>query len=176
MHREEFDFSQAPDPKNPVETLLKLVGRTELGRKLLTDFLPLLQRGEARVEGYPETIVIKLREVLGPSQPIGAAWVWDPVEKRGVVYLDFSSPIGALAPFLVHEMVHALDPEVRSGGASILEVETRAFRAQNLFQSELKERFPHYEEFLKTRYPQARILHELLEDGDLAEMYGKRVA
>jgi hypothetical protein len=163
------------------EAVLKLISRSATGRKLLERFMPLFTSRKVRIENYPIAVASQLRAVLGEGQPIGACFVQD--GKSGVIYLDFSSPIGVLAPFLVHEMVHCLDSKLwkiaeNPGMTSLIrEVQFRseldAFEAQHLFIHEMKERFPEYQNYLKNYFPKAKILHERLSEGDISELYGE---
>ena len=54
------------------DPVLKLIARTVTGRGLLERFLPMLKRGQVKIEAYPATIVAKLRAVIPEGQPIGA--------------------------------------------------------------------------------------------------------
>ncbi len=179
-------------PKNPIsekqagpdfgsrvssaEPVFKLVARSSTGRAILEKFLPLYSKGKVTIEPYPTSVVEKLRAVIPEDQPIGACFVTE--SNRGTIFLDFASPLGVLAPFLVHEMVHALEPRIWKGHARDshrvrIETEASAFQTQFRFTQELRERDPAYDAFLKTRYPKAKILHQLLEFEDLEELYGR---
>jgi hypothetical protein len=157
-----------PDP------VMKLIARTVSGRALLERFLPLLKRGKIKIAPYPLAIVEKLRAVIPEGQPIGACLVTE--NGTGTIFLDYTSPIGVLAPFLVHEIAHALEPKVWRGETTksqtaLLETETSAFQIQFRFTQELRERDPAYDTFLKTHYPKAKLLHTLLEFEALEELY-----
>ena len=102
-----MDFSKPPVR---IEEILKTIARAPSGRKILERFLPLFHQGTVRIEAYPTAIVARMREVLEEGQPVGASFIHN--GETGVIYLDLSSPLGILAPFLLHEMVHSLDPEV----------------------------------------------------------------
>src|SRR5690606_36082626 len=117
-------------------------------------------RGKVRIQAYPAEIVAKLREVLPPEQPIGACFAVDPETGLGCIYLDFASPIGVLAPFLVHEIIHALDTRVWAGKArrsrrTMLMTEENAFQTQFAFTLELRERDPEFDQFLRQVFPKA---------------------
>jgi len=162
-----------PDP------VLKLVARTASGRALLERFLPMLKRGQVKIAPYPAAIVEKLRAVIPEGQPIGACLVTE--GKSGTIFLDYGSPVGVLAPFLVHEIVHALEPKIWSGEttrsqATLLDTEAHAFQTQFKFTQELRERDPAYDAFLKANYPKAKMLNTLLEFDDVEELYGRRSA
>lgn len=159
-----------PDP------VLKLLARTAIGRALLEEFLPLLKRGQVKIEPYPAAIVEKLRAVIPEGQPIGACLVTE--GGTGTIFLDYGSPIGVLAPFLVHEIVHALEPRVWNGQASrsqtvLVDTESSAFQTQFRFTQELRDRDPAYEEFLKANFPKAKMLHALLEFEEIEALYAK---
>lgn len=158
------------------EPVLRLIARTPTGRALLEGFLPMLKRGKLKIAPYPREIVAKLRAVIPEGQPIGACLVTE--DDVGTVFLDFDSPIGVLAPFLVHEIVHTLEPRVWAGKtvrsqAALLETETEAFQTQFRFTQELRERDPAYDAFLKSNFPKAKLLHTLLEFEEIEELYGK---
>lgn len=139
-----------------VDTLTKLIARSASGRKLLEQFLPLLQKGTIRIEPYPVAILKKLREVIPADQPIGACFIRDGA--GGTIFVDFETPIGILAPFLVHEIIHAL-----AGKKEFSVTEESAFQGQHLFTQELRERDADYDVFLKSQFPKAKFLHKLLE-------------
>jgi hypothetical protein len=162
-------------PPGEIDEVLKLIAKVATGRKLLESFLPLLTRGKVRIEAYPEALCAKLRAVIPEGQPIGACLLVDPATKSGKIYLDYSSPLGVLAPFLVHEIVHALDPRVWRGDtrvkATLFSTESAAFQSQFAFTQELRDRDPEYDRFLRSTYPKAKILHELLEPADVETLY-----
>ncbi|MBC7691961.1 MAG: hypothetical protein H7222_09335 [Methylotenera sp.] len=173
-----MDYSKAPEN---TEAVLKLISRSLTGRTLLEKFLPLFTSKRVRIEGYPSHVVRQLREVLDEGQPIGACFVQD--GSTGVIYLDFASPVGILAPFLVHEMVHCLDNKLWKvarksvvSGQSVRRAqynsELEAFEKQHNFLCEMKERFPDYRLFLEKHFPKAKMLHEKLSQMDISEMYG----
>ncbi len=169
-------YSETIANANP-EPVMKLIARTVTGRELLEQFLPLLKRGQVKIAPYPRDIVAKLRNVIPEGQPIGACLVTE--GKEGTIFLDYESPIGVLAPFLVHEISHALQPNVWAGKTArsqelLIEAEAHAFQAQFKFTQELRERDPNYDTFLRTNYPKAKLLHTLLEFEDLEELYKKQ--
>ncbi len=158
--------------------ILRLISRVRVGRELLEAFLPSFTAGRVRIEGYPADVLSKLREALGAGQPVGACFVTD--GDRGTIYLDPHAPVGILAPFLVHEIVHALDPRVWSeagaprGGARALlspRVEAVAFERQHAWTTQMRERDPAYDVFLRSRFAQARILNERLAGDEIASLY-----
>jgi hypothetical protein len=158
------------------DPVLKLIARTASGRVLLERFLPMLKRGQVKIAPYPREIVAKLRVVIPEGQPIGACFVTEGA--TGTIFIDYDSPIGVLAPFMVHEIAHALEPKVWAGKtaksqAAMLEAEESAFQTQFKFTQELRERDPEYDTFLKTHYPKAKLLHTLLEFEDIEELYRK---
>ncbi len=74
------------------------------------------------------------------------------------IFVDFETPVGILAPFLVHEIIHAL-----ADTKEFTVTEQLAFQGQYLFTQELRERDPGYDTFLKSQFPKAKFLHKLLE-------------
>ncbi len=141
---------------NHVDSVTKLIARTTSGRKLLEQFLPLLKKGTFRIEPYPAGVLKKLREVIPADQPIGACLIRE--AQGGTIFIDTETPIGIIAPFLVHEIIHAL-----AGKKEFALVEESAFQGQYLFTQELRERDPNYDIFLRTQFPKAKFLHKLLE-------------
>jgi len=104
---------------------------------------------------------------------VGAAFIND--GEQGVIYFDPTSPVGVLAPFLLHELVHACDERLWKKKPSqkvLIEAETDAFSTQRRYVEELTEADPEFGKFLKSRFPKARILHERLTRGDVVELYG----
>ncbi len=180
-----MDFTNCPIDANEV---LKLISRTRIGNEVLEQFLPRLRKGEVRIAGYPPEVLERLKLAIGRDQPVGACFIpeYKGETREGTIYLDLTSPLGLLAPFLFHEMVHSLDPGVwdaarrpltrKSRDRVLLEAETKAFEAQHQFVLELKQRFPEYQRFLQTQYPRAKILHERLTATDVAELYGFKIA
>ncbi|MCM2277397.1 MAG: hypothetical protein NDJ89_04920 [Oligoflexia bacterium] len=177
------DF-QAP-PAN-LERVFELIARSPFGVGILERFQPLYQGGKVMIRPYPLEIVAKLREAIGPDQPIGASFVVDEDGKTGTIYADLGSPLGILAPFLLHEMVHALDrgiwkaarrPQTRKErDETMLLAETDAFGAQHRLIEELCVRVNGYREFIAAQSQRARILHERLTAEDIATLYGFKIA
>ncbi len=176
-----IDFALAPAS---IEEVFKIIARVETGRSVLERFLPLLNKGKVIIDHYSPDIVAKMREALGEGQPIGACFMID--GSHGTIFIDPTSPIGVLAPFLVHEMIHALNPDLWAAERRVmdraqkdrlfLEVETEAFAAQHQFTTELRERIPEYDAFLKAYSPKARILVDRLTSTDIADLYGFKVS
>jgi hypothetical protein len=175
-----IDFDRAPAS---TEEVLKIISRSETGRKLLERFLPLFNRGKVQISHYSPAVVAQMREHLGEDQPVGACFMID--GEQGVIFIDPSSPLGVLAPFLVHEITHCLNADLwasqrrvldrRQRDQLMLEVETQAFETQHVFINELKARFPEYEAFLKAYSPKAKILVDRLTSTDIADLYGFKV-
>ncbi len=135
-----------------MEEILKLIARTPLGRKLLERFVPLYSRKEVILKTYPNEILNQLRPLLPDGQTVGATWV----ENERVIYLDTQGPIGMLAPFLVHEIVHVLSNQKGT------ERELDAFETQTLFTQELKDRDPEYQNFLLANYSRIKLTDDWL--------------
>lgn len=177
-------------PPARLEEVFKLIVRVPTGRKIYESFAPLFKAKTVEVKPYPENVLVKLKEALGEGQPVGACFMND--GESGAIYIDPTSPIGVLAPFLLHEMVHALDESLwamargqkskrKKGGTApvdeaMLGSESKAYEAQSQFTQELRERFPEYARFLMTQFPRARILHEKLSKMDIAKLYGFKVS
>jgi len=180
---QELDFSQNLAEITMTEVtqrIFRLIAKSVTGRRVLEAFLPLFTSQRVTIQSYPSTVLEQLRSVLGEGTPIGACFTID--QGIGRIFIDTTSPIGVLAPFLVHEMVHALDKRLwDADGQSMrrterdklfLQVEVDAFQAQHLFMDDLKNRFRHYDAFLKSMYPKAKILHEKLTAESIADLYG----
>lgn len=172
-----MDFSQPP---THVDEILKLIARSASGREALERFLPLLRRGKVRLAPYPPEVIAQLKEYLGPGQPVGACFVND--GETGTIHFDGGGPLGVLAPFILHEIIHCLDTAVweiaKTGVRSsrrdkvLLHAETRAFEAQHRFVQELSQRFPEFESFLESQQARVKILVERLTSEDIASLYG----
>lgn len=169
-------------PPGSLQEILKLMTRTASGREALERFLPLVESGKIDIQPYPMELLTRLRAALGPDQPIGACLIND--FSHGTIYLDLQSPIGILAPFLFHEMIHALDPAIwRAASARsenrvapedpiFLQTELRAFDAQRKFVEELSAREPAYGDFLASQSSRIKKLTDRLTENDIAGLYG----
>jgi hypothetical protein len=170
-------FSKAP--AHPDE-ILQLITRVPAGRDVLGGFMELYRSGRVRLEPYPQALLAQLRAALGEGQPVGACFVND--GETGTIHYDPQAPIGVLGPFLVHEMVHAMDQSLWSAARIaqtrdsrdklMLEAETRAFELQYRFVQELRAADPEYGFFLENEQERVRILNERLSREDIAELYG----
>jgi hypothetical protein len=171
------NYSRAP--LHPEEAL-RLVARVPAGREVLEAFLPLYRASRVVFEAYEPALLLELRSALGEGQPVGASFTIE--ESGGVIRFDPAAPIGVLAPFLLHEMVHALDARLwrasgkamarRSRDRLMLEAETRAFEAQHRFVEQLRAADPAYHAFLLKQQARVAILHEKLTQEDIARLYG----
>ena len=135
-----------------MEEILKLIARVPTGRNLLERFVPLYSKKVVSLHTYPEELTRQLRALLPDGQTIGASWM----ENERVIYLDTEGPLGMLAPFLVHEMVHVLSNKKGT------EVELDAFEIQTRFTQELKDRDPKYQEFLLANYSRTKLTDDWL--------------
>ncbi len=172
-----MDFQRQP---KDIGEILKFIATTRTGADLLRQFLPFYETGKIRIAHYPAPIVRKLREMIGEDQPIGACFDTDGIS--GTIHLDPNGILAILAPFLVHEIVHALDSNLWKAAKRkinktekdklILKSEKHAFAFQHQFIEELKQIYPSYIQFLQKAYPKAKILHERLTDKSIAELYG----
>lgn len=166
-----MDFDRTPADSREI---LKFISSVRTGREMLSAFLPLYTSGKVAIAPYPVKVLTKLRAVLGEGQPVGACFMND--GSRGTIYLDMDTPIGVLAPFLIHEIAHALDENVwlrrMKSDLQKLAVEAGAFDLQNRFMTELRNSFPEYQMFLETRYPNARVLVEKLSHAEISRLYG----
>lgn len=179
-----FELKSAP---RQIDDVFELISQSPLGDRILRQFLPLFRSGRIRIKAYPNELLSKLKAVLGPGQPIGAAFVTD--GDTGVIHYDRTSPLGVLGPFIFHEIVHSLDVRLwdsaRNGGSTarmrnerkklMLLTETTAFNRQHELVTELKERVPGFAAFLAEQYPRVRILHERMTESEIDEMYDPAV-
>ena len=183
MTHETFRTPASPSLDNPRHGALRILGliaRTPIGQEWVASFLPFFQAGMIRIEPYPLDLLMRLQSVLEPGQPVGACFF--PEGEKGRILIDFSSPIGVVAPFLLHEIVHALDPKIweaaktpmtdRERDQVMLEAETLAFEMQRLWVDQYSRQVPAYAEFLRLEYPRCRILHERLTKSSVADLYG----
>lgn len=172
-----MNFNQAPS--HPDE-ILRLIARTPSGREVLTAFLPLHRSGQVRFQPYAQALLTKLRAALGEGQPVGACFVNDGI--TGSIHFDPDAPIGVLAPFLVHEMVHALDTSLwlaagkrqtkKARDQMMLNAETQAFAIQHRFVQELRAADSAFDVFLREQQARVRVLCEKLTQNDISELYG----
>ena len=166
-------------PTHP-DQILKLIARVPTGRKVLAEFLTLYRSGRVTLQPYESGLLARLREALGEGQPVGACFVND--GQAGKIHYDPSAPLGVLAPFLLHEMVHALDASLweasksrqtrRSRDRLMLEAETRAFGLQHCFVQEMREADPLFNDFIVHEQSRVRVLHEKLTRQDISNLYG----
>jgi hypothetical protein len=172
-------------PPRGIHEIIDVIHDTPSGSSWLARFLPWRDSGRIRLEVFPRDVLLKLRAVRAPGEPNGAAFVTD--GEAGCIYVDLELELGALAPFLIHEIVHSLDDTLwraaRLAGESearrrkvLLDAECRAYEAQQQFLDELVGRQPGLREFLRARYPQVRVLNDPLSREEIAELYGLRSA
>ena len=172
-----MDFFSRPDSLNQA---FKLIAQTQTGRTVLEAFLPKYKKGLISIEPYPVEVLTRLKSIIGPKQPVGACFMND--GKNGTIYFDPESPLGVLAPFLVHEMIHSLDATLwelaavpvsqKTKDQIFLRAEAKAFDVQHRFTQELKKTHPHYEQFLSSYSEEAKILIDQLTQTDIADLYG----
>lgn len=164
-----------------IREVFELLSHVPTGQRILEAFLPLHQKGKVTFLPYPDSIRAQLAEISGPGQPLGACFENDGITGR--IAYDPQAPLGILAPYLLHEMVHATEPSLWSDVARhpearkgvVLRAEIKAFETQFQLIVELRERFPTYELFLQRHFPQARLLHQKIEQELIAELYGLHV-
>ena len=172
-----MNYAKAP---THVDQTLRLIARVPAGRAVLSRFLALYRSGRVEFVPYDPALLTRLREVLGEGQPVGASFVTD--GRSGKIHYDPSAPLGVLAPFLLHEMVHATDASLwvasnskqtrRARDRLMLEAETQAFDQQHRFVQELRAADPRFDAFMLGEQARVRILHEKLTQKDIAELYG----
>ena len=168
----------ASQPKD-LSAILQLVGQSLLGRRTLREFEVFRKSRQVRIDTYPPEILSQLSEVADPGHLVGASFTTD--GEVGAIHYDPESPIGIVAPFLFHEIIHSLDLtlwEAASMSVSrsrIREVvflaECRAFHAQHLFQEELKKIYPSLRAFHLFNYPHIPFLNRALEAREIERLY-----
>lgn len=159
------------------DEVFRLIQSSALGRQTLNRFF--LRRNPVRIEFYPEEVRPRLVAALTPKSPLGAVFVTD--GEQGTIYVDDQSQLGILVPFLFHEMIHSLDGTLWKAARQTLspsqrntviyEAECRAFRAQHLFQEELKELHPELRSFHETQYSHLSFLNRALLPHEIASLY-----
>ena len=100
------------DFHNTLESLdevFRIISLSKLGKKTLSQFLPLLQSGEIWVEDLLREDAIRLQRENGVHGSVEAAFYYDGNQKR--IYVNSRCKVGLLAPLFFHEMVHSLDEE-----------------------------------------------------------------
>ncbi len=156
-----------------------LISWTKIGRRALSIFRNFLDSGQVRVEPYPNELLERFYQELGPGQPVGACFVHD--GETGVIHFDPNCPLGILAPFLLHEIAHVLDSdlwkiqEIPKGSPlrkeGLLNAEIKAFEMQQAFIKELQEVVPSYTDFLKTDQARIRVLADHMNRKEIEDLY-----
>jgi hypothetical protein len=173
------NISYKNPPANPEQTL-RLIARVPTGRQALSKFLNLYRSGQVRLEHYEPDLLARLRAAVGEGQPVGACFINDGV--TGKIHYDPDAPLGVLAPFFVHEMVHAADASLWQASGSkqsrqardrlMLRAETLAFEIQHRFVRELRAVDGAFDSFLRQEQQRVRVLHERLTEREIADLYG----
>lgn len=154
-----------------------LFQKTSEGREVLKRFFRRIY--SVRIESYPLDLRHRLLAVLSSGCPLGAAFVTD--GNQGTIYVDDQAPLGILVPFLFHEMIHSQDETLWKAAQQsqsfprrnsiIFEAECRAFRAQHLFQEELKGYYPDLRVFHESQYSHLPFLNRALTPEEIAALY-----
>ncbi len=148
--------------RNP-DDLMKILARTTTGRALLEEFLPFLHKGRITIENYPAAMRAQLREFIPAGHAIGACLVGEsPTSECCQILVDFEGARGTVAAFLVHEITSFLVGHRRSSLCRE-DAEAEALRKQLQFTTELRDRDPAFEFYLKANASKAALLHDLLE-------------
>jgi len=160
------DYTAAP---RSFHEILAILARTSTGREVLSRIYPDLTSGKVTIEAYPEELLTLLRAHRPEGEPVGATFTTDGL--KGKIYLDLTSPLGVLAPFLIHEMVHSLDAALwycanrsvtRAQIRSVkLQSEESAFQIQNRFVSELKTQCQEFSGYIELVRSSIRTLQDL---------------
>ena len=90
---------------NNVKDVFEVIAATEIGRKVLKDFMPQFTSGKIKIE----QLTPEVREKHKVSSSGAAAFVYDGNTKT--IYIDKDSEVGVAAPLLLHEIVHSLDQD-----------------------------------------------------------------
>ncbi len=171
-------------PPTHVHEVFALISQSSIGIKVLNQFEIQCKTKKVTFDPYPLNLIEKLKNTIGPDQPIGACFVTD--GDQGAIHYDPTSPLGILAPFIFHEIVHSLDPALwhaartpqtrHARDRAMLQAETQAFDSQHRLIGELSAYVPGYRDFMNRQYPRARILHERLTETDISDLYGFKIA
>ena len=172
------------EPPQVIDEVFGLISCAATGREVLGEFFPHYHLGKITIRNYPEEVAKKLRASHSKEQPSGASFVTD--GRTGMIYVDFQSELGILAPFLLHEMVHSLDERLwvsarmnlgeTERNKIIIESETHAFEFQYRFVQELMQIVPELDEFFSQCYPKAKILRERMTVEEIRKLYGIKAA
>lgn len=162
--------------KSPVElnTVLKTILKTEIGRRILEEFLPLYSRKKIIFEAYPKEMVETLlhsKNENAENEPIGACIVFHSSQYAKIHY-DSNASLGVLIPFLFHEICHAVDSRMWKNQYTI-ECELDAFEKQYRLIEELKRTDLQYEVYLKSYYSKSRLLGKRLTAEEIRALYLK---
>lgn len=145
--------------KLPVTTpdeLFKVISRTTTGRTLLAEFLPKFSNQTVKIENYPAVLRAEIRKFIPPAHPIGACLQGERI------FLDYAGARGVVAAYLVHEIACYL---FATGQSNLCreKMEAKALKLQAQFTTELRERDPEYECFIRAYRAQAVELNQILE-------------
>jgi hypothetical protein len=167
-------------PPQKIDEIYNVLQQSRLAACHLKKFFEKLNLKQVQVQWYPPELSKRLREATPDSEPIGAVTISSSPDQH-IIYLDSKSPLGVLSPFLFHEIVHCLDEDYLNGIWSkrterqkqrlILLAECHAYRLQRKFIAELTKSTPAYEDFLKTKKAQSRLVRADFSQKELESLY-----
>lgn len=158
--------------------IIHLIHKVSSGRRTLEQFST-QYRSKVKILPYPAELIQRLRHETPSGQATGSCFIQD--GKTGTIYYDPNTPIGILAPFILHELTHATDPELWKAvnlpksserrREILINTEISAFKAQHRFIQELKNEYQSYVTFidqLKSRMP---ILTQPMSSEEIRKLY-----
>ena len=93
-----------------LEKLLTFLERFNVSKPKIREFREMQARGEIVVEQLTDAI----RNQTGSPSTVVATFQYQPREKVQHIYVNFEGDLGVLAIQFYHEMIHSLDPQLRS--------------------------------------------------------------
>ncbi len=163
-----------------LEFILNQIESTPSGRKLREKFRSIQTTFSIGLHPYPNSLAQRLREVVEPLHPLGAATVWD--TQSAMIYYDCTESLGVLIPYLAHEMAHGIEAEkVLSLHGSpisnikksqiVFELERSAFDWQFKIIQELKDLDSEVSQFYREHYSHVWTLRACPSDHDIKIHY-----
>lgn len=93
-----------------LENILTFLERYQVSAPKIKAFREMQARGEIVVEQLTDAI----RNQTGSPSTVVATFQYQPREKVQHIYVNFDGDLGVLAIHFYHEMIHSLDPQLRS--------------------------------------------------------------
>ncbi len=164
-----------------IQDVFQIIRLTKIGRVIYRDFLKEYMNKKVKICHYPVDLVNRMNtKNQFEYEPNGACFVTDGA--HGTIYFDPQCESIVLAIFLIHEMSHSLDHSIwnlakirdsENKEEIILHSEWNAFKNQFKFLEELEKEAPGTKQYLKSQYPQIKILHDEFNDQTLIQNHYK---